>query len=44
MNQTQKMYEEMGISPAVFTFGERILSDLAGRFAEIDRRAEYNQA
>ena len=36
-------YKAMGISPEVYTFGETILAELAQRFAEIDRVAEYNQ-
>ncbi len=34
---------ELGISPAVISFGESILEDLKGRFAEIDAVAEANQ-
>ena len=41
--QLKKQYEEMGISEAVYTFGETILADLKERFAEIDSTAEYNQ-
>ena len=36
-------YRSMGISRAVYDFGERILAELAERFAEIDAIAEYNQ-
>ena len=45
MNDTvmQKKYEEMGISPAVYSYGEKIAASLEGRFAGIDRLAEYNQ-
>lgn len=42
--KTKKMYEEMGLSPAVYAFGEKILSTLQGRFEEVDRLAELNQA
>ncbi len=41
--QMECIYNEMGISPAVYAFGEQILSELAERFSEIDRIAEYNQ-
>ena len=34
----------MGISPAVYEYGQRALERLTQRFAEIDRIAEYNQA
>ena len=40
---TENIYAEMGISPAVYTFGEEILRGLCDRFDEIDRIAEYNQ-
>jgi len=40
----QDMYQQIGISPAVLTFGEQILADLTGRFAAIDEMAELNQA
>ncbi len=36
-------YEAMGISREVFAFGEQILEELGGRFAQIDAVAEYNQ-
>jgi len=38
------MYENLGISPEVFSFGEEILRDLKPRFEAIDNIAEYNQA
>ncbi len=37
------MYQEMGISPKVAGFGNKILEELAERFCEIDETAEYNQ-
>ncbi len=40
---TEHMYNTVGISPEVFAFGEKITADLAARFTEIDRVAEYNQ-
>ncbi|MCD7750016.1 MAG: methionine gamma-lyase family protein, partial [Oscillospiraceae bacterium] len=40
----QAMYQRLGISQAVYDFGQEILTGLGARFEEIDRRAEYNQA
>ncbi len=40
----QEMYLQLGISPAVLQFGERILTKLTDRFDEIDQMAELNQA
>ncbi len=40
----QTMYQQLGIDQAVYDFGQEVLSGLEGRFAEIDQRAEYNQA
>lgn len=37
------MYENMGISNAVYAFGTEILEGLKERFEEIDKVAEYNQ-
>ena len=37
------MYRECGISNEVYAFGEKILKELAPRFAAIDETAEYNQ-
>ena len=39
-----KMYEALGISPEVFSFGEAVLADLKPRFEAIDAVAEHNQA
>ena len=44
MKQLNELYTQMGISPAVYAYGESVLAKLADRFAEIDRVAEYNQA
>ena len=44
MNQLINLYQDMGISPAVYAYGENVLSKLAPRFATIDQIAEYNQA
>ena len=40
---TEQQLQRLGISPAVYQFGEQILQTLTERFAEIDRNAEYNQ-
>lgn len=40
---TEKMYKELGISNAVYTFCEKIWQDLQMRFAKIDETAEHNQ-
>lgn len=39
----QLQYEGMGIRPAVYMYGERVLSSLRERFLAIDEMAEYNQ-
>ncbi len=44
MEKLLEQYEAMGISPAVYAYGERALDRLKDRFAAIDRIAEYNQA
>ena len=38
-----EMYRTMGISGPVLDLGGRIETELSGRFAAIDRTAEYNQ-
>lgn len=43
MLDTATMYKDLGISEAVFTFGQKIERELLERFSEIDRVAEYNQ-
>ena len=44
MEKLLELYETMGISPAVYAYGEKQLAKLADRFAAIDQVAEYNQA
>ena len=44
MKELIKMYESMGISPAVYQYGESAITKLNDRFEAIDRVAEYNQA
>ena len=39
-----EMYQGLGVSPAVYEFGEAVLKDLRERFDAIDQMAEYNQA
>ena len=39
-----EFYETMGVSRAVYHYGEKALENLTDRFAEIDKIAEYNQA
>ena len=44
MDELLSLYNEMGISPAVYNYGESVIAKLSDRFAEIDKTAEYNQA
>ena len=44
MEKLLNLYAEMGISPAVYTYGEKTLEKIKDRFAAIDQVAEYNQA
>ena len=44
MEQLLNLYAQMGISPAVYAYGERTLEKIKDRFAQIDKIAEYNQA
>ena len=44
MEQLTQMYQAMGISPAVYDYGEKTLEKIKDRFAAIDQVAEYNQA
>ncbi len=39
-----EIYEALGVSRAVYEFGESVLAGLKDRFAAIDATAEYNQA
>ncbi len=43
MKEVSDLYAELGISPEVYSFTERILGDLTERFRKIDETAEYNQ-
>ena len=44
MEELLELYSGMGISPAVYHYGESALKKLEERFAAIDKIAEYNQA
>ena len=44
MEELLNLYGEMGISPAVYAYGEKTLERIKDRFAAIDQIAEYNQA
>ena len=44
MKELTQQYQTMGISPAVYQYGEDAIAKLRDRFDEIDRIAEYNQA
>ena len=40
----KELYMQLGVSPAVYAYGERTLETLRERFAAVDAVAEYNQA
>ena len=44
MEQLLELYQTMGISPAIYSYGERAIEQLQKRFAQIDQIAEFNQA
>lgn len=44
MDDMMLLYNRMGISTAVYEYGEKSIKKLNDRFAEIDKVAEYNQA
>ena len=44
MKELNTLYTQMGISPAVYAYGEAAISRLRARFDAIDQVAEYNQA
>ena len=39
----ETMYEQLGVSRAVYEYGENVLRDLRPRFDAIDQTAEINQ-
>jgi cystathionine beta-lyase family protein involved in aluminum resistance len=44
MDQLTQIYQSLGISPAVYAYGEKTLDKIQDRFAAIDQVAEHNQA
>ena len=44
MDEIIQLYNRMGISSAVYKYGEKAIAKLSERFAVIDQVAEYNQA
>ena len=44
MEKLIEFYNKIGISPAVYNYGESVITKLEERFREIDKIAEYNQA
>ena len=41
---TNEMYQQLGISPEVLDFGQRVLDGLDEEMSRVDDIAEYNQA
>ncbi|MCD7868549.1 MAG: methionine gamma-lyase family protein [Clostridiales bacterium] len=39
----KEIYQQLGISPEVYEFGQQVEEELKPRFLEFDRTAEYNQ-
>ena len=44
MTELLEIYNTMGISPAVYEYGEKAIEKLKERFEAIDMVAEHNQA
>ena len=44
MNELLELYMTMGISPAVYNYGENAIAHLKERFEAIDKISEHNQA
>jgi len=44
MEQLIEFYKELGVSQAVYEYGEKAIASLQERFTAIDKVAEYNQA
>ncbi len=44
MEELLELYNKMGVSTAVYHYGESVLDKLKDRFAKIDKIAEFNQA
>lgn len=43
MNYKKEIYQELGISEEVYSYGEKVWNSLSGRWAQIDELSEYNQ-
>ena len=43
MDQTQEMYDKLGISPRVYNYAHRVLDQMRDRLDAIDRMTDYNQ-
>lgn len=44
MDEILNIYNELGVSPSVYAYGEAALKKLEDRFAAVDKIAEHNQA
>ena len=44
MTELLELYNTIGLSPAVYNYGEKTIADLKERFDAIDKIAEHNQA
>ena len=44
MEELKNLYSTMGVSPAVYEYGEKAIEKLTERFNQIDKIAEHNQA
>ena len=44
MEELLELYQTMGLSPAVYNYGEQTIAKLQERFSAIDQIAEHNQA
>ena len=44
MQKLLELYQTMGLSPAVYAYGEKAIENLKDRFTAIDQIAEHNQA
>ena len=42
--ELEAMYRALGVSPAVYSYGQSVLAALKARFERVDAVAEYNQA
>ena len=44
MEELLELYQTMGVSPAVYAYGEKTIENLKERFAAIDQVAEHSPA